>query len=369
MKKALIGFLFLCGVIWGYWHLINTPPAEPVKDTRPVVKIGIIYPQSGDGANFGAAAKNTVEIFTADLQKKNPHYNYQFIWEDNQLKLPQTVSAAQKLIGLDKVDVLITCLSNHGQAVSPIAEKNKVLHFSVATDPAVADGKYNFIVATSPERETQKLVNELLKRRVKKIDAVIMNAQGPALIFDIFKKQAEKNGIKVNQIFQSNAGERDYRLIISKINDNKPDIIMVMLQMPEIDIFLRQLQQSGSKIPFTGIETFSYLRDKSLAEGMYYVDAAGPITGFIEKFQAQTGNDSTDYGEYLYAVLQILTNAYEALPADYKSLPSQVSAKIIEITGGLETAIGPVNINKNGVVDSDAVVKKIQNGKAVVVEE
>lgn len=103
MKKSLIGLLFIFVVLGGYWVMLNNPPEkELIEPSKPVVKIGVIYPMSGDGANFGAAAQVTKEIFMEDLQIANPKYNYQFVWEDNQLKLPQTASAAQKLISLDK---------------------------------------------------------------------------------------------------------------------------------------------------------------------------------------------------------------------------------------------------------------------------
>lgn len=371
MKKMLIGLMLLFFIFGSYWVLLNNPPAknENSQDNSPMIKIGVIYPQSGDGARFGAAAKVAAEIFMEDTQKKNPHYNYQFVWEDNQLKLPQTVSAAQKLINLDKVDVLITSLSNFGQAVNPIAEKNKTLHFSIATDPNVAKGKYNFIVATSAEKEAQKLVTELQKRRIKNVVAVVLNAQGPEMVFDVFKTTAEKNGIRISQIFKSNPGERDFRMMISRLSENTPEMIVVLLQMPEIDIFLRQLQQSKYKIPVTGIETFSYLRDKNLAEGMFYVDAAAPMTEFTERFKEVTGRDSTEYGEYFYTVLQILANTYQQFPGDYKTIPGAVAKKIIESGNGLDTAIGRVTVNAEGVFDTDAVIKEVNNGHAVVVKD
>lgn len=366
MRKTLMSLMLFVIAIGGYWLLITKPTL--VTDNRPVVKVGVIYPLSGDGALYGTAAKATVEIFLEDFKKENPHYNYEFIWEDNQLKLAETVKLANKLISMDKVNVLITCLSNHGQAVSPIAEKNKVLHFSVATDPAVAKGEYNFTVATSPERESQKLVEEMLQRKVKNVDAVVMNAQGPDMIFEIFKKAAEENGIKVNQIFKSNAGERDFRMIITKINNSNPDIIMAMLQMPEVDIFMRQLKESGSHIPVTGVETFSYLKNKDLAEGMFYIDAASSTKEFAQKFKEKTGEENTAYGEYLYTILQILTKGYEESGMDRIPSHLDIADRVLSNTDQMNTAIGTITINNEGVVDSNSVIKKIENGKTIIVE-
>lgn len=366
MKKNTFALALFIAVIGVYWIMLNKSPLSNV-DNPHTVKIGVIYPLSGDGANFGAAAKITANIFMDDLQKHNPHYNYHLIWEDNQFKLPQTATVAQKLINIDKVDALITMTSNHGQVVSPIVEKNKVLHLSIATDPSVAAGKYNFAVATSAERESQKLISELLRRKIKNVSAVVIKAQGPDMIYNTFKTRSDESGITIGQEFKVNTGERDFRMVVSKIIENSPDMILLMLMTPESDIFLRQLRQSGSKIPVTGIETFSFLKNKDLAEGMFFVDAAKPTEEFIEKFQAKTGSDNTEYGEYLYTVLQILVNAYEKVDfGSNKPDNEAIAAKIYSASNGMQTAIGPITINKEGFIDSNAVIKKIKNGKIVL---
>lgn len=54
------------------------------KDTRSVVKIGVLYPMSGDGAFFGDSAPKATGLFFKEFDAKNAKYRYDIVWEDSQ---------------------------------------------------------------------------------------------------------------------------------------------------------------------------------------------------------------------------------------------------------------------------------------------
>ncbi|MBP5399781.1 MAG: ABC transporter substrate-binding protein [Alphaproteobacteria bacterium] len=362
MKKLLLS---LCMIL----ALAACKDENKAKEanTKPVVKIGIMYPMSGDGAAFGDAAKNDVEMFFEEFNKKPHKFEYQAVFEDTQYKLAKQATLAQKLINVDKADVLITVMSNFGAVVSPMAEQSKVIHFSVATDPAVAKGKYNLITSSNPEGEADTMYRQLLKQGVKKVDVIVVNATGPQSMVDYFQKRIEQDHqIEIGQIFHVNAEEKDFRLMLYKIKESNPDYILVQLAMPTIDVFMKQYRESQINIPVTGIESYTYLQNRELAEGLWYVDAAPATDEFVKKYQEKTGKTATDYAEYMDFILQMITFGYEGAGTTDKE---KVIDYIQNNSAGQNTAVGIISTDEDGILQGQAIVKKIINGQPVVVKE
>ena len=363
MKKLLLSFCMILALA----ACKDENKAKEQVNAKPVVKIGIMYPMSGDGAAFGDAAKNDVEMFFEEFNKKPHKFEYKVVFEDTQYKLAKQATLAQKLINVDKADVLITVMSNFGAVVSPMAEQSKVIHFSVATDPAVAKGKYNLITSSNPEGEADTMYRQLLKEGVKKVDVIVVNATGPQSMVDYFQKRIEQDHqIEIGQTFHVNAEEKDFRLMLYKIKESNPDYILVQLAMPTIDIFMKQYRESQINIPVTGIESYTYLQNRELAEGLWYVDAAPATDEFVKKYHEKTGKSATDYAEYMDFILQMITFGYEGAGTTDKE---KVIDYIQNNSAGQNTAVGIISTDEDGILQGQAIVKKIINGQPVVVKE
>ena len=335
--------------------------------TKPVVKIGVLYPLSGDGASLGEAGKATANMFFEEFNRQPHKFDYEVIFEDNQNELSKQAILARKLIDANKADVLITAMSNFGAVVSPLAEQHKVMHVSVATDPTVANGKYNIITSSDPAGEAELLYTQLKKRGAENIDIIVMNATGSQTMLDYFQTKV-KNGqdLKIGQIYHVNPDEKDFRTMLIKIKENNPDYIVAFLFMPVIDVFMKQYQESGISIPVTGIETFTYLQNREWAEGVWYVDAASATDDFITKYRAKTGKTSTDYAEYMDFALQMITFGYEGAGTTDKE---KVINYIQDNSAGQITAVGQITTEPDGILNGQPVIKKIINGEPVIVKE
>lgn len=363
MKRWLLSLCMVLALIACKEEKKETAQAE----AKPVVKIGVMYPMSGDGAAFGQAAKNDAEMFFEEFNKKPHKFDYQLIFEDNQYVLSKQATLTQKLINVDKVDVLISVMSNFGAVVVPTAEQNKVIHFSVATDPAVSKGFYNLITSSNPEGEADVMYRQLLKEGVKKVDVVVVNATGPQSMLDYFQKRIEQDKqIEIGQVFYVNADEKDFRIMLYKIKENNPDYILVQLAMPTIDMFMKQYKESGVNIPVTGIESFTYLQNRELAEGMWYIDAAPATDDFVARYKAKTGSATTNYAEYMDFILQMITFGYEGAGTIDKE---KVIDYIQNNSNGETTAVGKVITEPDGILNGQPVVKKITNGEPVIMKE
>src|SRR5258707_12272234 len=103
---------------------------------KTTIKIGIILPLTGDNAATGEDIRNG--FLLAKNQINSPDYEYDLIFEDDQLEAQKAVLAPHKLLSSDKVDVIFS-VCNSAEAVAPIAEKANKLHFAIRWIPDVAE--------------------------------------------------------------------------------------------------------------------------------------------------------------------------------------------------------------------------------------
>lgn len=78
------------------------------KPTSKEVRIGVIIPLSGDMAVHGQEIRRAMELALEQARKDPMSYEYRLLFEDNQLDGAKSVTAARRLIDLEKVDVIIT---------------------------------------------------------------------------------------------------------------------------------------------------------------------------------------------------------------------------------------------------------------------
>lgn len=352
MKKLILSLcLALSLAACGDKKADDTTQAE----AKPVIKIGILAPMTGEYAHFGEAMKTAVKLFEEDNKTKNAPYQYKFFTEDNAFNPAKSAVIAKKFIDIDKVDVIITLSSDIGSVISPITQKNHVIHLSMATEPNVAKGEYNFTVSTPPNKNTEKMFDELEKLNLKRVAFVIQNS---AMMQSVAShiRQAGRNG-KINIISDNaiNTGERDFRILIYKILQDKPDAMIVQLQPPELQIFVKQLREINKDILITSIESFGYPEDKTLFEGTWFTGAVVPTKPYINKFKEITGSDTTDYSELFYAAFEVIRAAYTS------NDKTAVINNILNLKMN-SFSIGEISFDQNGMMQTEAYLYIIKDG-------
>jgi len=242
-----------------------------VNNSDNKIKIGIVAPLTGGASVFGNSMVKGVEMAFEDLpvELKN---KYQIIIEDDATNPAKSASAANKLISVDKVDVILTVTAGTGSAVAPITDKNKVVHICVAcADKKIAFGKYNFINSVLPEDEAKVWVEEVLKQNVSSIGLITMNHPGVNAIATEIKNEAIKNNIIVDNSadFKFNADERDLRTIVLKASESKVDLFYFQSLPPALDILGREMNNFHLKNIAGGAGTFTIGSDLSIFNGKW----------------------------------------------------------------------------------------------------
>ncbi|MCL2757910.1 MAG: ABC transporter substrate-binding protein [Alphaproteobacteria bacterium] len=364
MSKKLL--IIVGAVVIAAFAFFAMRPAYMSSDPRPVIRIGFSMPLSGEAAKFGRSAQHAVRLFFDDFDADAAHFRYEVFFEDNRFQSATAATSARKMIAANRVNAIVSFASHIGGAINPIAERAGVIHISTATDPNVAQGDYNFTIVTSAEDKAREVIRHLQNTGARTIDYVHEITSVQQIFLDVLRGELEGTGITVRNVHPVNRGERDFRPILHRVNNDAPDVIFAQFFMPEIAIFLRQYHQLNMTIPVISVESFSFLEDKSLAEGFYYGDGAPWSDDFIERFERLTGTRVTNYAEYYYAILQILTKAFEANPDTADN--AAAARTILEKTGGMETAIGTITTAPSGVINSPGTLRKIENGITVIVK-
>jgi ABC-type branched-subunit amino acid transport system substrate-binding protein len=131
------------------------PFAHGEIPTAPTITVGVILPLTGSAANFGGIAQRGIELALEGLSPEDRARTH-VIYEDDGLVNSRSVTAARKLLSVDKVDALITWSSGTALTVASILEASRVPQIAIASDPAVVRGKNSL----SPTGLCQKMRRE-----------------------------------------------------------------------------------------------------------------------------------------------------------------------------------------------------------------
>ena len=342
----------------------STPAGE-----KQTIKIGYIAPLTGNVAFLGQGVKNAAELAVADLNKKDNKYNYELVFEDVAFTPAKTATAANKLINIDKVDAIVTIASAAGGVANPIAEKASVIHFGIASDPAIAKGNYNFIDWTPPAEEVKTFISEAQKKGIKKISVFGQQISGITAVIDELKRQISGTGIEIVSEDISNFGDKDFRTQIQKAKATNPDYILLVMFSPELEIITKQIREAGIQTPLTAIESFELSDNPSLFEGLWYVNSSDPTASFSSDYQTAYGKNPSIATPNAYDIVGLIAKAAETFNGKTKPSTSDIVSELLKIKG-YDGAMGSnINIGQDHIVVSKAVVRMIKDGKPVTISK
>lgn len=364
--KILLGIIVLAVIVLGF-SLFGNTTGNVIEENKPVVKIGASLPLTGGAGFIGQGMKDA--ILLAKENQKYAKYDYEIVFEDDKLDAKEASTVAQKLINIDNVDVIISATSGPGNVISPIAEQNKILHMSTASDGNIVKKQYNFIHWTTPEEEAKAFVAELQRRNIKKIAILQTNQQGILATTEAVKEKLKGTDIKVVYEGKFNFGEKDFKTLLTKAKEENPDIYLFLSFSPEIEAITKQARELGiTKI--TSIESFEMSEEPELFEGLWYVNVADSTEEFNKLFNAKYGKNpglaaANGYDEFNLIVMAY-ENAGKNLGANEKPTTKQVSDELLKIKN-YKGALGTLNVLPDRIIDSKAVVRMIKDGKAVTI--
>ena len=361
MKKILaLVVLALLGVV--FWKV--QPSREEKISDKPVVKIGVVLPLTGDLAYAGEGMKASLEVFMEDIKSNELKNNYEFILEDNSFEPRKAITSANKLININDVDAILDFGSRTGLVVSPIADKNKVIHFNTcASDKTVGEGEYNFVYSTFAEDEISMLIEKIKKEKYKNIVIIGVNELSADVAIERMLEQLTTTDIK-HKVFKVNQEERNMRILIEKSKKENPDLYVLMLFSPTVEIFMKQFREANITTPIMSTHFFANINDFNLIEGAWFTDYAVTKSPIRERIMARNPNSNYEMCiGYVYDALGILVNAFE------KSSSKGDAVQYLQNLNEWDGVVGKLEAKDGGVFWARPSSKIIKAGKMVIVKE
>lgn len=336
------------------------------KSDKPVVKIGVIMSFTGAEPEGANNAKNAL-LFVRDKKLKTD-IKYDLIFEDSAGEITKGLNAAKKLVSYDNVDVVFSNISGVSKAIAPYLAENQVVHIAFSSDKETAQGDTNFVFWISADEYARKMLGLLQKNKYKNV-AVVVNSDATSIQrYNALEKLVKGTDIKLqkNEII---SGTRDFKILVDKIMKNKPDTVILLSPLPELDIFAKQFRNANTDIMITSMDFINYSADKKLFENSVYVSTGDGDKQIVQEIMDAIHTKNPFALAYMYDGLTLVDSVINNHYRTTKSLLKQkdLANEIIKVSS-FDGAVGNVVISADGVINPQAVIKQIKNAEPVVVK-
>jgi branched-chain amino acid transport system substrate-binding protein len=322
------------------------------------VKIGFAYVLSGRLAHYGFGAKQGAELAMNEINDAGGINGRKVIgiFEDTQLKPDVGVAAVRKLIGQDRVNVVMGIVSSGvADAVTPVVNELKTpLIITLAMTPDVTGricNPYTFRVSINGPQNIRGAAILAAKTQAKR-----WTTMGPDYLFgyqcweyfERFLKEQRQDltFMDSSKVVYAPVTTMDFRPHIQKLMDSNPEGVLCSLYGGNLVDFVRQGNDMGLfKKNITFIMNLAYSADVMLGlsidmpkglwlGGLYWYQAnPSPVNrAFVDAYTAKykVFPDHNAHGAYV---------GVKAFAAAAKKAGSLDKQKIIEALSGLEMEI------------------------------
>lgn len=363
--KAVLLIIAVIVVLGGGYALYKKQGGMAGK----TVTIGAVLPMSGDFAPYAEGSRNAaiMAIEDAGMQDK-----VKFIVEDDKGCTPVGgVSAAQKLINIDKVDAIYGPMcSSEALAMAPVTEPARIpMVIAAATSKTLSGaGEYMFRTIASDEVGAYAVAKYAYEKGFKKAAFVFDNSQDALIQGKNDAKEAfAKAGGETALEDSFGAKDMDFKTQLSKIKNSGADVVFVGATYKQMALMVRQAREMNIEAQFVSVNESVDVKDFFVVggesvEGVIAPAMVKPNTEasktFADRYKARFGVDATIYTAEGYDAMTLLLEAIkeEGVSGD------QIKAGLIKVGNNYPGASGIITFNEKGDVTKPAVVKIAKNG-------
>ncbi len=252
-------------------------------------KVGIVLPLSGPVAPMGEAFRRGVELWQG--QKPNDTEKLEIIFEDHRYDGKDTISAAQKLVEINKVQLLVVWGNTPSGVIAPIVEQKKVPTILVSMNPDALNREYVITLSSKVDLLTSYIAKFFKYHKSVNPAAVSIDIGNAVTGVKLLSK--ELNGQLLENFVPNDTA--DFNSTIAKLKSKQVDAVY-LLTMPEQAItFARQAAAQKFIVPIIGGDIFadSTFQELFIALSSKLAFAYASIAdSFIATLQAKFNNIS-----------------------------------------------------------------------------
>jgi len=342
------------------------------KKDKDVIKVGAIFPLTGKFAEMGEPLKFATQLAVEDINKAGGinAKEIEVIFEDSKGDAKTAVTAVQKLITVDKINIITSFLTGVSEAIKPITERNNVLFLAQTVAPKIIDNTLLTIRFHYSFMEEGLVMSKFITDKKPKKLAIIQS-NDPSTSFEldsIIIPRLNEYNIEYTQD-KFSVGNKDFASIALKVKNNSPDLIYISGYGTDIPPLLKELKNYGltdGKVEICGNIGFIELPSNTQFElydnvvftcPSFILDSATiERANFEKRYKEISKKDFIGYAAYYaYDLIHILS---EVLKVTNSTEASILRKNFI----GKYTGIGgDYKITKNGDVIPEVVLGKYIN--------
>jgi branched-chain amino acid transport system substrate-binding protein len=339
----------------------KAPPAVQEK-----VSLGAVFPLTGDTASYGQAAKKGIDLAVGEINKRGGigGKTVEIIYEDDNGKAANAVSAMEKLISVNKVPLVMgSAGSSVTMAMCPIANREKVVlitPISSSKELTEKGGPFFFRVCPSDVVQAAMMAEWFREDGRKRAAVVFLNTSWGQGLKDEFVNRYKALGGEIVSIEACNEGDRDLRAQLTKAKASNPDALYGITQGREGGALLRQAKELGFDKPVYGADVWGSPElvetAQDAAKGVKIIVPAEykgtKYQEFAKAFKQRYGEDPDTYAAFSYDMVMILSAALSK--ADTGDSLQKAMAETSD-----EGVTGVTKFDKNGDVVGKGFEQKI----------
>lgn len=377
-KSSALGWaaLVIIIVIIGGYLFTRSSSAPEAMNTGPI-KIGFVGPLTGDAANIGQNAKAAVDIAVDEVNKAGGLNGrpLQVIYEDGKCNGVASASAANKLINIDKVPVILGgACSGETLAFAATAEQTKTVVLSYCSSAPAITNAGDYIFRDYPSDSFQgsfaaDYIYNILKK--KNVAVMYVKSDWGVGIKDVFEAKFKELGGTVIDEEGYDQTAKDLRTELTKVKASKPELVYFLGYTDESIVGLKQAKEIGLKAPLFGGDAWDDAKiwtETGTAgdNAMYSVVSSNPSHAFKLAMKAKVGSDEIAVcSPTAYDAVKIIAQVMNKVGGNPAAIKDALYST--DYTRGVSSP--EVKFDSNGdLVGANYVIKVIKNGKAEVLK-
>ena len=358
--KWITGAVIVIALIAVGYSIFGT---KQPTETGPI-KIGVISPLTGGVAYWGESSVLGIELAKKDLQKQG--VNVEFVIEDGQLDPKIALSAAQKLVNIDKVDAIYSEFNPAAIAVSSFLKDKNILHvYDAVPLTPLKESENNYKTYLDYEKACQKAAQLVKGRGIDKVGVLKMNLEFGDLCLEGIKNVYGDNVVSE----EYNVGTSDFRTALLKLKSENIQALFNASWKPETLASIKQANELGIDAVFVGlsevvspdiVDEYSNILEGSIMFGLPAVSEE--FMARVEKeFPGKTiGNYQAVALAYIHTkqIANALSKCDKDLACARKEMNNAKPESIVGFTGF-----------KSHVAGFDVLIQEWKNGEFVDIQK
>lgn len=372
MKKKIIAMIAAAAMVFSACG--NNEAGQEVNED--VIKIGSIFPLTGQYSNYGQSTLNGMEIAIDEINEAGGINGKTISLEslDDKGELTDSVTSYQKLAESGAQAIVGTSTSSPSLAIAEASLADGIPVITpTGTEESITEGKANVFRTCFTNPYQGELLAIFAKDSLDaKTAAILVNSASDYStgIAESFEKKAAELGIDVVAKESYGENDTDFKAQLTSIASEDPDVLLLPEYYEKLSLIAPQARDSGIDATFIGgdgwdgilktVDESSYdLIQNSYFTNHFSIEDDNPrVKEFIETYRNTYNEDPTAFSALGYDTIYIIKEGFEKAQSDSNE-DRNAAIKALDFDG----ITGAFSFDNNNNPKKDASIMKIDGGE------